>query len=571
MYKRISLILAIIAVLNIPARADYHYASHDGSNTYPYTSWATGAHLIQDAVDATDPHDTVFISSGDWYESVATGVYDSVALIGMGTDSTFCYNLPDSIWLFTIDYGCSVENITFSNSTNGSCIHARVFAGVQINNCKFVDSRTGIGASGYPTIITNCIFDNCASAISAYVWEGDFFISNNIIMYAYDDWALLLQVYSAIVQNNIIISAPGVDVDAMLSGQIDGEVIIRNNVAVAGLGGILVDAEKEYNNIVYNTGYGGRFAMGASYHDSLHNNSITGCGRTITVHDSSYFSYNNLWDNEIDPSFNLFINPVGNISVNPMYFSDTDFHLQEFSPLIDAGHPGYLDVDGSRSDIGAYGGPHGESYIYQDLPPAIPDSLMGEVAGDSIILNWRYNTEADFSNYLLHRDTLSGFEPTVFNLIAEPESSYYEDAGIILGQDYYYRIASFDNQGNISEYSEELEVITTGIRGGWGAETPFITTIRSNYPNPFNSQTTIIYSVANLGPIPAQINIDIYDIMGRLVRRLVDERKGVGIHKIIWDGRNDDGSQCPSGVYFAKITQWDLGFMGRYRKLIMLR
>ncbi|UCE66246.1 MAG: T9SS type A sorting domain-containing protein, partial [Candidatus Zixiibacteriota bacterium] len=261
----------------------------------------------------------------------------------------------------------------------------------------------------------------------------------------------------------------------------------------------------------------------------------------------------------------------GNISADPMFMSETDMHLQAFSPLIDAGHPGYLDIDGSRSDIGAYGGPHGEAYVYQDLPPAIPDSLSGELVGDSIILNWRYNTEADFGSYLLHRDTLSGFEPSIFNLIAEPESSYYEDSDILPGQNYYYRIASLDNQGNVSDYSEELAVITTGIGGGWGAETPTITAIQSSYPNPFNSQTTIVYSVANLGPIPAQININIYDIMGRLVRRLVDERKEVGVYRITWEGRNDEGSECPSGVYFAKITQWDLDFMARHRKLILLR
>ncbi|UCC79933.1 MAG: T9SS type A sorting domain-containing protein [Candidatus Zixiibacteriota bacterium] len=566
-----AIFITLIAISAQTALADYHYASHEGSNEYPYTSWATAAHLIQDAVDATDPHDTLYIGSGDWYQYVATGVYDSVALIGMGTDSTFCYNVPDSVYVFVIDYGCSVENITFSNDTNGACIRARVFAGVLINNCRFAYSRTGIGASGYPTIITNCVFDNCARAISAYIWEGDFFISNNLIMYAYDGWAMYLQVYSAIVQNNIIISTPGVVVSAMLSGQIDGEVVIRNNVAVGGRGGIAVDAQWKYNNTVYNTGFVNQYGMLIDYNDSLFNNSITSCGEPLSVRDSCYFSYNNLWDNEHDPSFDLFINPVGNISVNPMYLSDTDFHLQAFSPLIDAGHPGYLDVDGSRSDIGAYGGPYGESYIYQDLPPAVPDSLSGEVVGDSIILNWRYNTEADFSSYLLHKDTLSGFEPTIFNLIAEPDTSYYEDTGILPGQNYYYRIASLDNQGNISDYSEELAVIQTGVWNGMGVEPPRITTIKSNYPNPFNSQTTIIYSVANLGPIPAQINVNIYDIVGRLVKRLVDERKEVGVYRITWDGRDDSGSECPSGVYFARIVQWDLGFLGRHQKLVLIR
>jgi hypothetical protein len=49
-----------------------------------------------------------------------------------------------------------------------------------------------------------------------------------------------------------------------------------------------------------------------------------------------------------------------------------NYLLQMFSPLIDAGDPNILDVDGSRSDVGLYGGPYGQSYEYKDLPPKKP-------------------------------------------------------------------------------------------------------------------------------------------------------------------------------------------------------
>jgi len=245
--------------------------------------------------------------------------------------------------------------------------------------------------------------------------------------------------------------------------------------------------------------------------------------------------------------------------------------LQAYSPLIDAGDPAILDVDGSRSDIGVYGGPGGESYQYPDLPPAVPDSLSAAVSGDSITLSWRFNTEADFNRYYLHRDTISGFEPTVFNLLAEPDTSYYVDTDWMPGHNYYYLIAAIDNQDNISDYSEELAVILTGIEPFPGAEVPFITAIETSYPNPFNSVTTIIYKVANLGPVPAQINIDIYDILGREVRNLVDERKEIGVHRAIWDGRDNLGVELPSGVYFARIEQWGVNVGGKPRKLILMK
>ncbi|NIT55032.1 MAG: hypothetical protein GWN00_01930, partial [Aliifodinibius sp.] len=107
---------------------------------------------------------------------------------------------------------------------------------------------------------------------------------------------------------------------------------------------------------------------------------------------------------------------------NPMILDSTDFHLQAYSPCIDTGDPNVYDPDSTRSDMGVYGGPWGESYVYLDLPPEVPDSLETEVAAgmDTIYLEWLFNTEADFNRYQFHRDTVDGFQPSVFNLIAEP-------------------------------------------------------------------------------------------------------------------------------------------------------
>jgi hypothetical protein len=256
-----------------------------------------------------------------------------------------------------------------------------------------------------------------------------------------------------------------------------------------------------------------------------------------------------------------------------MYFSGSDYHLQAYSPLIDAGDPNILDIDLSRSDIGCYGGPGGETYIYRDLAPRIPDSLNAEIDFENslIYLSWRFNREADFNHYLLYRDTVSGFEPGVFNLVAEPDTSYYVDGDFPDGANYYYKIAAIDNQDNLSNYSDELAVILTSIWDRPGVEIPLMTGIINNYPNPFNSNTTIAYRVANIGPIPAKINIDIYDIMGHKVRSLLNERKEVGEHSVVWDGRDDEGRDCATGVYFARITQWDEPRLSSKRKLLLLR
>ena len=570
-YKTIHIVaLFVVLLLLSPARADYHYAGHEGSNEYPYTSWETAAQLIQEAVDAASPHDTVYIGAGEWYEAVATEVHDSLAFIGMGIDSTFMFTDEYHVPVLTIDYECSVEGITFQHLDGWHGLYARPYAGVSISDCMFKNSGRGIQSAGGPSIISNCIFDSCGVAIDLPIWIGDYIISNNLILNSYHYWAIYLQVHSAIVQNNIIINQPGANVTGISSGILTGDVYIRNNIVIDGRRGITVDSYQEYNNYVRDTWEKG---MAAGEFQSLFNNSITGCNPGIRVYGDCIINYNNFYNNNVDihNPWDYNLDSVGNIFCNPMYFSDDDFHLQAFSPLIDAGDPDYFDVDGSRSDIGAYGGPYGESYIYHDLPPAIPDSISGEFVSDTIYINWRYNTEADFSNYLLYRDTVSGFEPSVFNLIAEPDTSYYTDTNVNNEHNYFYRIASVDNQDNISDYSEELEVLTTGIWNQPGAILPQITSIKTSYPNPFNISTTIVYWVANLGPIPAEIEINIYDIVGRKVRTLIKERRDIGEHTIIWDGKDDNGNECSTGVYFARISQWGLEVSGKPRKLVLVK
>jgi hypothetical protein len=88
--------------------------------------------------------------------------------------------------------------------------------------------------------------------------------------------------------------------------------------------------------------------------------SQSGGGAVLTVEDGGQFdvSYTNFWDN--DGSFSGLNNPIGsngNIAQNPDY--EGDFELANGSACINAGDPSISDTNGSRSDMGAYGGPNG--------------------------------------------------------------------------------------------------------------------------------------------------------------------------------------------------------------------
>lgn len=91
------------------------------------------------------------------------------------------------------------------------------------------------------------------------------------------------------------------------------------------------------------------------------------------------------------------------------------------------------------------------------------------------------------------------------------------------------------------------------------------TMLRGSYPNPFNPATTIEFSLAR----DAKVTLVIFDVSGRRVRTLIS---GVvteaGIHKVDWDGKNENGKQLASGVYFARfLAEGQVSA----RKLILLR
>jgi hypothetical protein len=68
-------------------------------------------------------------------------------------------------------------------------------------------------------------------------------------------------------------------------------------------------------------------------------------------------------------------------------------------------------------------------------------------------------------------------------------------------------------------------------------------------PNPFIDRTSIHYTLRESGPV----SVAVYDILGRRVATLVDQPQCVGVHEILWAGRDDAGREIPAGVYFTHV------------------
>jgi flagellar hook assembly protein FlgD len=94
-----------------------------------------------------------------------------------------------------------------------------------------------------------------------------------------------------------------------------------------------------------------------------------------------------------------------------------------------------------------------------------------------------------------------------------------------------------------------------------------------NSPNPFSRNTSLSFSVpggtgSGGAAASATVRLTIYDVSGRVVRKLVQTSFPVGSYTVSWDGRDEGGSRVASGIYFARVSA---GAQAVTRKMLLVR
>ena len=93
---------------------------------------------------------------------------------------------------------------------------------------------------------------------------------------------------------------------------------------------------------------------------------------------------------------------------------------------------------------------------------------------------------------------------------------------------------------------------------------PQVTRLLGNTPNPFNPRTTIHFDLAR----SEAVRLDVYDLRGRLVRRLLQGPVTAGNHQVVWDGRDGHGRAVASGAYVYRMVT---GATVEQRKMLLVR
>ncbi|NQV42887.1 MAG: PD40 domain-containing protein [Candidatus Marinimicrobia bacterium] len=192
----------------------------------------------------------------------------------------------------------------------------------------------------------------------------------------------------------------------------------------------------------------------------------------------------------------------------------------------------------------------GFGYSIDNIDPAIPGGLLGELSDDwTVHLSWESPTDEDFRVFRIYRDASPDFVPSELSLISEIDLPEYDDELTVDGE-YWYRVSAVDIHGNESEASSALNVLVVSI------ETALLPTeyvLHQNYPNPFNPTTTIHYGL----PEESHVSLVIYDVRGIQIQALKSGHQSAGWYDVVWNGETADGKTISTGIYFARLVAGD--------------
>nr|MBC8399923.1 T9SS type A sorting domain-containing protein [Candidatus Neomarinimicrobiota bacterium] len=132
--------------------------------------------------------------------------------------------------------------------------------------------------------------------------------------------------------------------------------------------------------------------------------------------------------------------------------------------------------------------------------------------------------------------------------------------------EYFWQIKAIDDDGMVTTgnngetYSFVVGVLSTED----GAMIPTEFALHQNYPNPFNPVTSIQYDL----PEASNVQIVIYDLLGRQVTTLINRFEDPGYKQVIWNATNNQGQPVGAGVYFYKIQA---GNFHQTKKMVLLK
>jgi len=195
--------------------------------------------------------------------------------------------------------------------------------------------------------------------------------------------------------------------------------------------------------------------------------------------------------------------------------------------------------------------------------PSAPTGLSWTNSGGHPLLSWNIHSDTNVAGYEVYRDITGGSFVYIGYAPGRVITRYYDPVVDIVGPKFppayaYYKIKAITFDRSVkSNYSNMATVPTSTAAKTVGGENvdnnygPEEFSLHNNYPNPFNSNTTISFDLPN----PGYVRLVIQDIMGMEICTLIDRfEDGGGTYNVTWNGKDHHGMDMSSGVYLYNLS-----------------
>lgn len=189
------------------------------------------------------------------------------------------------------------------------------------------------------------------------------------------------------------------------------------------------------------------------------------------------------------------------------------------------------------------------------LPVELSAFTISLTPQNEVKLQWATQSETNVMGFQIYRATVNDLEQSQKNssMISATNTSQMQnylwiDKENLASGRYYYWLESVDYDGS-SDYYGPVNIFLEDHSADISTIPP-VSCISKNFPNPFNPDTSIIYGLGKAGPV----SLEVYNIRGQRVRKLVDAEQQEGWYKLIWDGSDDRQQSLPSGVYYLRLN-----------------
>jgi len=172
------------------------------------------------------------------------------------------------------------------------------------------------------------------------------------------------------------------------------------------------------------------------------------------------------------------------------------------------------------------------------------------------VFDWEYNG-GNLDDVGSYSQTMIFMDDTTDNFTPNNDQGKVRVAKLFSGDidndgngDVIFSSASFaTDKPQLFMVEHEEEAIVVNVDDNDSDIIPNKVTLEQNYPNPFNPATAFQYTLAESGTI----ELTITDIIGRKVTTLIKGYQRSGNHNILWTGKDSNGNQVPSGIYFYNL------------------